>query len=152
MRHVLLALSLALGFAAAARAEKVDCEPARCAVQAAIASECSCPEATNHGRYVSCVAHVVRRLAANGTIPITCKGKVTRCAARSTCGKPDFVTCYTPTDTCDLTTLKCVESPELSCATDLDCGSVCKVRRAESCALRGGTAGTASSCCAACGS
>ena len=151
MRRILLMSVLVLGFSGVSLAERVDCEPARCAVQAAIAAECSCPEASNHGRYVSCVAHVVKRLAANEPIPITCKGKVTRCAARSTCGKPGFVTCHIPTDTCDLTTFTCVEDPSLTCATDLDCGSRCKIRSsAEICVARGGTVGTEASCCASC--
>ena len=44
-------------------AANVDCEPARCAVQTAIAARCpSCDGADNHGRYVSCVARIVREL------------------------------------------------------------------------------------------
>ncbi len=143
----LLALAITPSWAA-----RPDCEPARCAVQAAIADECPCDGQENHGRYVSCVAHVVKRLSApGGPIPTNCKGKVTRCAARSTCGKPGFVTCLTPADTCDLTTGTCVEDPSLVCLTDLDCGAKCKIRSsAESCELRGGTVGTASNCCANC--
>jgi len=147
----ILTIAFALFGAPAVQAARVDCEPARCAVQAAIATECSCEGATNHGRYVSCVAHVVRRLAAEGTIPINCKGKVTRCAARSTCGKPGFVACQIPTDACDLTTGTCVKDPTLACTTDLDCGAKCKIKSsADRCAARGGVIGTASSCCADC--
>jgi hypothetical protein len=142
--------TLVLG-ASEARAGRVDCEPARCAVQAAIAAECPCAEAVNHGRYVSCVAHVVNRLAAGGTIPTACKGKITRCAARSTCGKPGFVTCLVPTDTCDLTTGFCADDPTLVCTTNLDCGAKCKTKSsADSCRARGGVVGTESSCCAIC--
>ena len=145
-----IASALAL-VAVPAGAAQVDCEPARCAVQAAIAAECQCAESSNHGRYVSCVAHVVKRLSGEGLVPVNCKGKVTRCAARSTCGKAGFVTCHIPTDTCDLTTFTCVRDPNLTCATDLDCGSTCKVKSSEEgCAARGGTVGTESSCCAAC--
>src|SRR5262245_15686924 len=154
MRYVLAAAVLALCFGShsAHAAVKVDCEPARCATQTAIAAECPCAEQTNHGRYVSCVAHVVRRLAGEGTIPINCKGKVTRCAAKSTCGKPGFVTCLIPTDTCDTTTGTCVEDPTLVCLTDLDCGSKCKIKSADTlCLARGGTVGTATTCCPSCG-
>jgi hypothetical protein len=122
-------------------------------VQAAIAQECTCETATNHGRYVSCVAHVVKRLSQQGLIPTNCKGKVTRCAARSTCGKLEFVTCQIPTDVCDLTTGFCTKDPTLACLTDLDCGAKCKIKSsAERCTAKGGTVGTASNCCASCGS
>jgi hypothetical protein len=76
----------ALGLNAVAAEALVDCEPARCAVQAALEAECPCTAASNHGRHVSCVAHVVKRLADEGTIPVNCKGKIKRCAARSVCG------------------------------------------------------------------
>ena len=142
--------------AAPALATKVDCEPARCATAAAVAAECPCQDATNHGRYVSCVAHVVRRLSAEGTIPITCKGKVTRCAARSTCGKPGFVTCQIPTDTCVIvppaTSGTCEDDAAIICLTDLDCGARCKIKSTgERCTEKGGFVGTATSCCADCG-
>ena len=128
----------------------VDCEPARCAVQAAIATRCPC-DSDNHGRYVSCVAHVVRELAGAGTIPINCKGKVVRCAAKSVCGKEGFVTCQIPTDTCDLTTFHCVESPDIACLTDLDCGAKCRIKSSgDRCTALGGFVGTATSCCTAC--
>ena len=148
-----LALAVLLGMAAVrpALAEVIDCEPARCAVQDAINANCSCDAATNHGRYVSCVAHQIRQLSIAGLIPTTCKGKVQRCAARSTCGhKTGFVTCRIPTDTCDLLTLTCVGNPALTCATDLDCGSKCSIKSsAERCLTRGGTPGSGT-CCASC--
>src|SRR5262249_60385657 len=62
------------------------------AARASIASTCVCDASTNHGQYVSCVAHQVRQAVANG-LPTNCKGAVTRCAARSTCGKKGFATC-----------------------------------------------------------
>lgn len=148
-----MAAALVISLASVAAAASPDCEPARCAVQAAIAQECSCETATNHGRYVSCVAHVVKRLSEQGLIPTNCKGKVTRCAARSICGKPEFVTCQVPTDACDLTTGFCAKSPTLACLTDLDCGAKCKIKSsAERCTDRGGVVGTAPNCCASCGS
>jgi hypothetical protein len=100
---------------------------------------------------VSCVAHIVRRLSDAGTIPVNCRGKIKRCAARSTCGKSGFVTCRFPTDTCDLATLTCVANPALTCATDLDCGSRCSTKRSkDTCEAQGGTSGGAGSCCSTC--
>lgn len=156
MRTLMLIAVLTLMVSATvARASRVDCEPARCAVQAAIAAECPCETASNHGRYVSCVAHVVRQLSADGTIPVNCRGKVTRCAARSTCGKPGFVTCQIPTSTCAIPpaapTGTCESDPAVVCTTDLDCGARCKVKAsADHCAARGGVVGAASTCCASC--
>ncbi|HSQ01441.1 MAG TPA: hypothetical protein VL049_29825 [Candidatus Dormibacteraeota bacterium] len=145
-------LTMALG-ATAARAV-VDCEPARCAVQAAIDTQCPCAAATNHGQHVSCVAHVVKKLSADGTIPTQCKGKITRCAARSICGKAGFVTCQIPvTGTCDTTTGTCVENATLTCVIDTDCviGSKCKTKSSgDLCLASGGVVGAGTSCCAAC--
>jgi hypothetical protein len=132
----------------------IDCEPARCAVQAAIDAQCPCEAASNHGRHVSCVARVVRNLAKDGTVPTQCKGKITRCAARSTCGKDAFVTCQVPVvGTCDLGTGTCVGNPSLTCLGDADCviGSKCRTQSsAERCLARGGTPGAGTSCCASC--
>ena len=146
-------LLMAVAAASVARAA-VDCEPARCAVQAAIDTQCPCAAATNHGRHVSCVAHVVKRLSDDGTIPTQCKGKITRCAARSICGKEGFVTCQIPvTGTCDTVAGTCVENTALLCLTDADCviGSKCKTKRsADLCLEKGGTVGAGNSCCSNC--
>ena len=57
-----------------------------------ILADCQCNG--NHGQYVSCVAHHVRTAVTSGELDVNCKGAVTRCAARSTCGhKTGFVTC-----------------------------------------------------------
>jgi hypothetical protein len=54
----------------------------------------ACPCTGNHGQYVSCVAREVREAVASDELDTNCKGKVVRCAARSTCGKKEgFVTC-----------------------------------------------------------
>jgi len=157
MNRVLLAGLVTLAFVAPAAADKVDCEPARCAAQAAILRECpSCDGADNHGRYVSCVAHVVKRLVTDGTVPVNCKGKVVRCAARSTCGKPGFVRCLFPTDTCVVDATSglgtCASNPTLACVTDLDCGSKCKTKSSsERCTTRGGFDAGSGSCCPGCG-
>jgi len=95
------------------RAQQPDCEAARCSLQSSIDSCCS--NAKNHGQFVSCVAHAVNAASRDGSIPTNCKGKVTRCAARSTCGKEGFVTC---TPTCDTTTGTCVDDPTQTVAQD----------------------------------
>ncbi len=83
-----------------ANAEPVDCEAARCTVQASIDDECPCADAKNHGRYTACVARVVNRLAREGSIPKRCQNKINGCAIRSTCGKRDgAVSCDFPGDT-----------------------------------------------------
>ena len=63
------------------------------AAREAAADACDCETATNHGQYVKCVGEVVKARVANGQLPTQCKGAVVSCAARSTCGKPGFVTC-----------------------------------------------------------
>jgi len=146
-----LAAALALCAPVGALAAATDCDPARCAVQSAIDQECNCTTASNHGRYVSCVTHVVRRLTEGGTVPNTCRGKVTSCAARSTCGKAGFVACLIPTDVCDTATGMCTGNPMVPCMTNLECGSRCKVSKsAELCAEHGGTVGAGPSCCRSC--
>jgi hypothetical protein len=150
MRPVLVGLLLIAG---AASATKIDCEPSRCAAQAAIAQECPCEGASNHGQYVSCVAHVVRRLAASGEVAVNCKGKVTRCGARSTCGKPGFVTCQIPVSECVIaagaTTGLCANDQAIVCTGALDCGARCKVKSTDiGCLEAGGFVGQATSCCA----
>ena len=82
-----------------ANAQPVDCEAARCTIQAAIDAECPCAEAKNHGRYTSCVARVVNRAAREGTIPKKCRNKINGCFIRSTCGKSaEHVACDFPGD------------------------------------------------------
>src|SRR2546422_697147 len=83
----------------------VDCEAARCAMQDAIAN-CPCDTATNHGSYVHCVVRAVKDAAGEHTIPNRCKGKIVRCAAHSSCGKPEKVTCVLPGH-CDVSAGTC---------------------------------------------
>jgi hypothetical protein len=65
-----------------------DCEAARCEAQAEIDARCSCTNASNHGRYVRCVAHATKKL-----VPGHCRGAVVRCAARSGCGRSRSAPC-----------------------------------------------------------
>ena len=129
----LLAFSLLLG---AARAGQAGCGSQPGDNQAVIdaradaESQCGpCAAATNHGAYVSCVAGVAdaRSKTDPSLLPKNCKGKVNKCAAKSTCGKPGFVTC-------------CVTNSK---------GTKCKLKKdATSCTDHGGTVNTThSSCC-----
>ena len=70
-------------------------EAAVIAARATAAGACNCATAVNHGAYVKCVAGVANQLSSgtNPTLPKNCKGAVKKCAAHSTCGKPDEVTC-----------------------------------------------------------
>ena len=76
----------------------LSCEEARCCFQQRMLQECNCEQADNHGRFVSCAAHLIKDLEAEG-MPTNCHGKLQRCAARSICGKQDhgFHTCTTVT-------------------------------------------------------
>ena len=128
----------------------VDCEAARCAMQDAIAN-CPCDTATNHGSYVHCVVRAVKDAAGVHTIPNRCKGKIVRCAAHSSCGKPDKVTCVLPGH-CDVSAGTCVGNDDVHCTSDAECTGAerCKIRSADDCQTAGGTVGLAGSCCAAC--
>ena len=85
-----------------------------------------CASATDHGQYVSCVAGVANQRVQNGQLPANCKGKVKKCAAKSNCGKPGFVTC-------------CVTSAK---------GVKCKLKSsATKCTDKGGTVNANPSCC-----
>src|SRR5262245_29766875 len=73
------------------------------AAGAAIAAACPCAGTTspsgevvpwkNHGQYVSCVTHERNQIAKDLDLSKSCLRQATRCGARSTCGKPGFVTC-----------------------------------------------------------
>src|SRR5437870_5407379 len=104
------------------------------AVRAMATEQCDCDGASNHGKYVSCVAHVVNEAVGDGLLRAECSDAVVGCAAASTCGRPGFVTC---------------------CQTDADGNTTCSIKNdAENCETPpGGTAcvGSQSSCCDACG-
>jgi hypothetical protein len=127
----LLALSVVLGVA---RASQAGCgaDPGDnqkvIDARADAESQCGpCAAATNHGVYVSCVAGVANDRANNNLLPKNCKGKVKKCAAKSSCGKPGFVTC-------------CITNSK---------GTKCKLKKdATACTDKGGTVNTThSSCC-----
>src|SRR5262245_26478675 len=94
MSGVGLALLVTVAVAAPVPAHSAACEdPTAVAdARAAVTQQCPC-DVTNHGAYVSCAAGVVRQRIADRLLPRSCGGAVKRCAARSTCGKPGWVTC-----------------------------------------------------------
>ena len=123
---------------------------------AAVAACCPCgdPRFRNHGRYVSCVAHATNALRNADCLDAEARRSLKRCAARSTCNKPEgFVTC------CVKQAVACEDGacvgsdPPLPCATSDECPPTtrCSIKRGEDlCLIRGGVPGTGS-CCAACG-
>src|SRR5262245_4332952 len=146
---VLLGFAMSLG---TARAYAACDNPAMAEqVRAQIATTCICNSATNHGRYVSCVAHAVRDAVANG-LPTNCKGAVTRCAARSTCGKKSgFVTCCSASSgTCENGVC---QDGVTACSGDPNCPprTRCSVKSSsDRCTAQGGSPGTGSCCDAVC--
>lgn len=132
VRTVLLALVLSAPLTGAALAKCGDDSADAQAVaeaRAQIEGDCNCVGATTHGAYVRCALGVVKARVAAGTLPASCKREVRRCAARSTCGKPGFVTC-------------CLGGPEPHCRTMKD---------EATCTGKSGTGGACRSCCDACG-
>ncbi|HJQ85366.1 MAG TPA: hypothetical protein VKA21_14870 [Candidatus Binatia bacterium] len=152
MTKLVLGMALAIavvlsGAPASAGCNDPDLETVRDRILAA------CPCTGNHGQYVSCVAHQVRDAVRNEELDTNCKGKVTRCAARSTCGKRDgFVTCTlcvpgTCTEGfCDDGTTGCVDSS--TCPAIVDRCSTKSDR--DLCLARGGIPGEGSCCHASC--
>jgi hypothetical protein len=152
MKRIIFALALAGGFSLLASISHAGCnDPDVDSVRATINSECPCTG--NHGQYVSCVTHHVREAVSSGQLDVNCKGAVTRCAARSTCGKKSgFVTCaICDPGTC---TSGLCDDGTTACADSSTCPLVlnrCSTKSTtEHCADRGGFAGTGSCCDATC--
>jgi hypothetical protein len=131
MRNFALVLVLAGAAAFLGSVANAGCDdPRLTSVRDAILADCqnassngNGPCTGNHGQYVSCVTHEVNDAVHNEQLDVNCKGKVTRCAARSTCGKKDgFVTCTicnpgtctipvgSTSGTCDDGTTSCTDS------------------------------------------
>lgn len=95
--------------------------------RAQIATDCACAQVVKHGTYVHCAGVNAANLLANKD----CRGEVTKCESRSTCGRPGFETC---------------------CRTTHG-RTKCSIKRTGRChAPQGGSActGTFASCCDAC--
>ncbi|HEY2773121.1 MAG TPA: hypothetical protein VGK20_03610 [Candidatus Binatia bacterium] len=162
MRSTAAAVAAAFLFIAAGAARAQDtpppptCEDFRCQFQSDVDTECPCNQMDNHGRYVSCVAHIVKKLVDQG-MPKNCKGKLVRCAARSVCGMQDqgFSTCTINTyGTC--TNDVCDNDSSLTCTTNTDCGVVssqCHItNHPDTCTAAGGLVDASPTCCASCSS
>jgi hypothetical protein len=157
MQRLVLGLVLAGGIALFASPALAACnDPDAPAVRDDILASCPCTG--NHGQHVSCVAHAVKDAVSSGLLDVNCKGKVVRCAARSTCGKKDgFVTCSVcdpgtcTNNLCDDGVTACTDSSECAavlrrCSTKSD-ASKCVVPAS---AAPGATVVVGSgSCCAA---
>ena len=152
MRRVLLALTVAGALGLLASVANAGCSDSRVdQVRADINTACPCTG--NHGQYVSCVNRHVREAVANGQLDVNCKGAVTRCAARSTCGKKSgFVTCAL----CDPGTCTngFCDDGTTACSDSSTCPLVlnrCSTKSSsDHCAAKGGFAGSGSCCDATC--
>jgi len=133
----LLALSFVFVVSDRALAKKCGDDPGDNAAVAAargqVATDCPCDSFTNHGQFVKCAAQVANDRAGSNALPKSCKGAVVKCAAKTTCGKPGFVTCC-----------RTNSKGQTKCSTK-NGASKCK-------APKGGSAcvGATSSCCDAC--
>ena len=121
-------LLVAMPVLAMGRHQKPACDSSTAAVESAVAAACDCAGAATHGQFVRCAVRVVKGLASDGTLPRNCRGAMVRGFAKSTCGKPEAVTC-------------CVQR---------DGATACVVRKAEACQRIGGTPGTGPLCIDAC--
>ena len=61
--------------------------------RAEIEARCPCNAASNHAAYVRCAAGATKDALKAHALPGPCKHTVRMCAAKSTCGRPEFVTC-----------------------------------------------------------
>jgi hypothetical protein len=105
------------------------------AARAQVATDCSCAGSPTHGAYVACAATVARDRAQSDPplLPKNCRGAVVKCAAKSTCGKPGFVTCC-----------RTSSKGTTKCSTKSD-AALCKVPKNGSACVS-----SLSSCCDAC--
>ena len=151
MRPIVFVLAL-VGALATTSPASAGCSDSRvAAVRTQINQTCTCTG--NHGQYVSCVARAVSAAVRNGDLDVNCKGAVTRCAARSTCGKKSgFVTCAICSPGtctggfCDDGVTACTDSS--TCPPVLD---HCSTKSSSDlCAVKGGIAGSGSCCDASC--
>jgi hypothetical protein len=109
------------------------CDPADLVViHDAVMAACPCETATNHGQFVSCAGRVLLSAMKGGTLPRECQHLARRGVAKSSCGKPGFVTC---------------------CRTGVSAAAGCTVKRdAATCVAAGGCVGSSSTCMDACAS
>ena len=119
-------------------------------VAAALATQCPCSSATNHGQYLRCVVHFRNVLRKSKCLTGTERHTMASCAARSTCGKKaDFVTCSEcQPGTC---TNGFCDDGTTACTSSATCPPVvtrCSIK--SSAALCAGVVGSGSCCDATC--
>jgi len=126
-------------------------QPVTCPPDAVAAIEAMCPCVgtwKNHGQYVRCVVHARNMFRRGGCLTADQRTGLARCAARSTCGKPDAVVCC-PVAPGTCTNGTCANNSAVSCHVDTDCatrpGHV--TRDAATCDSNGGTSDGAGSVC-----
>src|SRR5881296_212949 len=87
----LSAISLAARLGVAASCDPSGADAAAvAAARTAVDGACNCNQpGQTHGQYVSCASSTINA----SPLRPECRGTVRRCYARSTCGKPGFVTC-----------------------------------------------------------
>ena len=154
MKTFALVLAIVTPLVLSASGARAGCnDPDLETVRDRILASCQCTG--NHGQHVSCVAHEVREAVATGELDVNCKGKVVRCAARSTCGKKEgFVTCtICAPGTCNTEEGMC-DDGLTACTDSTQCPQVvdrCSTKAsADQCELRGGIVSTGSCCHASC--
>jgi len=126
-------LVLAPSGASAKCGDNVGDNAAVAAARGQVEADCPCPSFTKHGEYVKCAKTVANDRVDAMLLPKNCKGSVVKCAAKSTCGKPGFVTCC-----------RTNSKGKTKCSTKKD-ASKCKVPKGGSACV-----GTLPSCCDAC--
>jgi hypothetical protein len=119
-------------------------------VGAALEQCCPCDNARfrNHGQFVKCRVHAVNALRRADCLDRDARRSLKRCAARSTCGKPGFVTCCVE-QAGQCKEGSCVDDPNTPCTSSEACPPhpKCRIKRdAATCEARGGVAGTGSCC------
>jgi hypothetical protein len=120
-------------------------------VGAALEQCCPCDNARfrNHGQFVKCRVHAVNALRRAGCLDRDARRSLKRCAARSTCGRPGFVTCCVEREgICEGGV--CLDDPNnTQCESSEICPPrpKCRIKRdAATCRARSGVAGTGSCC------
>ncbi len=170
MRKIAWLLGVALLAASASVVSAKPPAPVTCPpdVGAALAAACPCDASSggqawkNHGGYVSCVVHFRNDLRKAGCLDDTAKRTIARCAARSTCGKPNAVLCcfYDTSGTCsdptpgDLIAAGfCSNDATKACDTNADCITATGPKlkpSADACIAKGGTPVGGGSVCSTC--
>lgn len=94
-QSVTMCAAVVLVAAAAATARAACTDPvAVAATRAEVEASCPCATAPDRAAYLRCAKAAIEAAVDQGRLPRSCRGAVTRCAAKSTCGRgPAWVTC-----------------------------------------------------------